>query len=64
MANSFDSNFTRKLAKVFLQEFETKRVLSKNVNTQLLAGRFDPDTGANVDFKRPTDYTTKRTSAG
>lgn len=64
MANSFDSNFTRKLAKVFLQEFETKRVLSKNVNTQLLAGRFDPDTGANVDFKRPTDYTTKRTSDG
>lgn len=64
MANSFDSNFTRKLAKVFLNEFETTRVISKNVNTQLLSGKFGPDTGENVDFKRPTDYTTKRTATG
>lgn len=64
MANSFDSNFTRQLAKVFLNEFETNRVISKNVNTQLLSGRFGPDTGENVDFKRPTDYTSKRTATG
>lgn len=64
MANSFDSNFTRKLAKVFLNEFETSRVISKGVNTQLLTGRFGPDTGENVDFKRPTDYASKRTSSG
>lgn len=64
MANSFDSNFTRKLARIFLEKFESARVHSKNVNTQLLKGRFAPDTGANVDFKRPTDYTTKRTSSG
>lgn len=64
MANSFDSNFTRKLAKVFLNEFETTRVISKNVNTQLLSGKFGPDTGENVDFKRSTDYTTKRTATG
>lgn len=64
MANSFDSNFTRQLAKVFLNEFETNRVLSKNVNTQLLSGRFGPDTGENVDFKRPTDYVSKRTATG
>lgn len=64
MANNFDSNFTRKLAKTFLNEFETNRVISKNVNTQLLSGKFGPDTGENVDFKRPTDYTSKRTATG
>ena len=64
MANSFDSNFTRKLARVFLEKFESARVMSKNVNTQLLSGKFDPASGANVDFKRPTDYTSVRTAAG
>lgn len=64
MANNFDSNFTRKLARVFLEKFDSSRVLSKNVNTQLLSGKFDPSTGTVVDFKRPTDYTSVRTSAG
>ncbi len=64
MANSFDSNFTRKLARVFLEKFDSERVLSKNVDTQLLQGRFDPSTGANVDFKRPTDYVSVRTPTG
>lgn len=64
MANNFDSNFTRKLARVFLEKFDSERVLSKNVNTQLLKGKFDPSTGANVDFKRPTDYVSVRTSTG
>lgn len=64
MANNFDSNFTRKLARVFLEKFENSRVMSKNVDTQLLAGRFAPDTGDTVDFKRPTDYKSTRTSNG
>lgn len=64
MANSFDSNITRKLARVFLEKFQSIRVLSKNVNTQLLAGKFDPASGANVDFKRPTDYRTNRDATG
>ncbi len=64
MANDFDSNFTRKLAPVFLNQFESFRVLSKNVNTQLLSGRFDPSTGDTVDFKRPTDYVSVRTANG
>lgn len=64
MANNFDSNFTRKLARVFLEKFENQRVMSKNVDTQLLAGRFAPDTGDTVDFKRPTDYKSTRTSSG
>ena len=64
MANSFDSNFTRQLARVFLEKFESLRVLSKNVNTQLLAGKFSPKSGDTVDFKRPTDYRSERTPAG
>lgn len=62
--NNFDSNFTRKLARVFLEKFESSRVLSKNVDTQLLQGRFAPDTGDKVDFKRPTDYKSVRTPKG
>jgi hypothetical protein len=64
MANSFDSNITRQLARVFLEKFETKRVLSKNVDTQLLSDKFNPSTGDTVDFKRPTDYISQRTSSG
>lgn len=64
MANNFDSNFTRKLARIFLEKFDSERVLSKSVDTQLLAGKFNPSTGANVDFKRPTDYVSVRTANG
>jgi len=64
MANNFDSNFTRKLARVFLAGFNSKRIMSKNVDTQLLKGKFNPASGANVDFKRPTDYVSVRTSDG
>lgn len=64
MANSFDSNFTRKLARVFLEKFESSRVHSKNCNSQLLAGKFNPASGDKVDFKRPTDYLSVRTAAG
>ena len=64
MANSFASNFTRQLARVFLEKFESSRVMSKNVNTQLLQGRFNPASGDTVDFKRPTDYVSVRTAEG
>ena len=65
MANNFDSNITQKLARVFLEKFETKRVLSKNVDTRLIATNgFNPSTGDTVDYKRPTDYISQRTSDG
>jgi hypothetical protein len=64
MANSFDSNVTRKLMRVFLEKFEANRVHSKNVNTQLLSGAFNPSSGTTVDFKRPTDYVSVRTADG
>jgi len=64
MANNFDSNITQKLIRVFLEKFESARVLSKNVNTQLLEGEFDPSSGDEVNFKRPTDYVSVRTPDG
>lgn len=66
MANNFDSNITRKLARVFLEKVETARVHSKNVDTQLLQppNNFKPDTGDTIDFKRPADYKSKRTATG
>ncbi len=64
MANDFASNFTRPLMRVFLEQFDSKRTLSKNVNTQLFEGKFNGSTGDNIDVKRPTDYISRRTSNG
>ena len=64
MANNFDSNITRLVMKSFLDKFESERVLSKNVNTQLFAGEFNGDRGDTIDVKRPTDYRTVRSSNG
>lgn len=64
MANSFSSNVTRKLARVFLEAFEASRVITKTVDTQLLSGKFNPSSGSTADFKRPHDYTTTRTTGG
>ena len=64
MANNFSSNFTRKLMEKVIPAFESSRVLSKNVNTQLFQGKFNGGTGTQIDVQRPTDYQSVRTSAG
>ncbi len=64
MANSFDSNFTQKLMRAFLQKFQSTRVLTKNVDTQLFDGKFAPDTGEEINIKRPTDFVTVRDPKG
>ena len=64
MANDLTSNITRKLMRTFLKHFESNRVLTKTVNTQLFEGKFTPSSGSTVDIKRPHDYTTIRTSGG
>ena len=48
----------------FLDSFQASRVLSKNVDTQLFQGKFNPSTGESIDIKRPTDFTTVRTPKG
>jgi len=64
MANNLESNFTRKVMMKVLDRFESNRVLSKNVDTQLFKGQFNPNTGTQIDVKRPTDYTTISTADG
>lgn len=64
MTNNLSSNTTSKVMRVFMEEFENARVLTKTVNTQLLQGKITPQTGSSVSFKRPHDYAAIRTSGG
>lgn len=50
--NSFEADFTAKLAKAFLERFEAQRVLSKALNCHSLRA-FNNDT---VTFRRPLPY--------
>ena len=64
MANNFNSNTVEKLARVFLEKFESSRVLTKTIDTQLIQGDFTPSSGGQVSVKRPHDYNAIRTSGG
>lgn len=64
MANNFDSNITRLLARKFLKPFEASRVLTRTVDTQLFQGAYNPSSGTTIDVKRPTDYKSVRTAGG
>lgn len=64
MANDLTSNITRQLLRVFLKHFESNRVVTKTVDTQLFEGKFTPASGSTVDIKRPHDYTSIRTAGG
>jgi hypothetical protein len=64
MANNFNSNTVEDLARVFLEKFEASRCLCKNIDTQLIQGRFTPRTNGEVSVKRPHDYNAIRTAGG
>lgn len=64
MANDLTSNITRKLLRIFLKHFESNRVVTKTVDTQLFEGKFEPSSGDTVDIKRPHDYTSIETADG
>jgi hypothetical protein len=64
MANNFDSNITRLLMRKFLKPFESNRVLTRTVDTQLFQGAYNPTSGTTIDVKRPTDYKSVRTAGG
>lgn len=64
MANNFNSNTVEQLARTFLEKFESKRVISKAVDTQLIQGEFTPRSGGQVSVKRPHDYNAIRTAGG
>jgi len=50
--------------RTFLKHFESNRVVTKTVDTQLFEGKFTPASGTTVDIKRPHDYRTIRTAGG
>ena len=64
MANNTQSNITNKVARVFLKEFESSKVLCKTVNTSLLTPEFTPQFGETVRFKRPHQYISNETPDG
>lgn len=64
MANNFNSNTVEMLARTFLEKFESSRVLTKAVDTQLIQGEFTPRSGGTVSVKRPHDYNAIRTTGG
>lgn len=64
MANNFSSNTVEDLARVFLEKFESSRVVTKTVDTQLIDGKFTPRTGGEVSVKRPHDYNEISTANG
>jgi len=65
MANSITSNVSSKVAQIFLDKFESTRVLTKSINTQKLEGEFDgAKFGDTVYMKRPHQYNVLSTAAG
>ena len=72
MANNLNSNVTRKVARVFLEAFESSRVVTKTVDTQLLSGKFnrqsifegDDHRRFNLDSEKLESYLTKMESMG
>lgn len=62
--NNLGSNTTKDLLRKFMAHFESSRVVTKTVNTQLIQGKFTPRTGGEVAVKRPTMYRSLRTSGG
>lgn len=66
MANKLASNVSTKVAKILIGKFESDRVLTKTVNTSLIAGSngITNETGDTVYLKRPPQYTSLETADG
>lgn len=64
MANDVSGNSSTKVAKVFTKAFERNLVLTKTINTQIIQGLNNPETGDIAFLKRPHQFKAKRTSDG
>ena len=64
MANNLESNTTEDLARIFLDHFESNRVVTKTVDTNIIRGKLNPSNGGIVSVKRPHDYNTIETATG
>jgi hypothetical protein len=63
-SNNLGSNTVENLLRIFLEGFESSRVLSKTVDTQIISGKFTPRSGGEVSVKRPHQYNSIRTTGG
>lgn len=64
MANNLTSNTQATLSKDILDSFESKRVMSKTVNTQFLGDAINSNTGDTVFIKRPGRFKSTSTVDG
>ena len=66
MANDLSSNVSTRVAKVIMDAFESSRVLTKTVNTQVIAGSngVTNETGDTVYLKRSPQYSAIETADG
>lgn len=64
MANNLESNVSKIVARKFLEHFESSRVVSKTVDTQLINGMHGPSTGDTVYIKRPHQFKAVNTTDG
>lgn len=64
MANNLVSNTQATLSKAILDTFESKRTVSKTVNTQFLGDAINSNTGDTVFIKRPGRFKSTATSDG
>lgn len=64
MSNNLTKNVSQKVLEKFLPGFMSSLVLTKSIDRQLLEGEIDDTTGSQVQFKRPHQYVSERTSDG
>ena len=64
MANNLTKNVSTLVLKEILPGFMDDRVLLNTVDSQMLDGKLNPNTGDSVQFKRPQQYAASRTSGG
>lgn len=64
MTNTLNKNFSTIVLKKFLPAFSSNLVISKSIDRQLLKGEINPSTGSSIQFKRPHQYVTERTTDG
>jgi hypothetical protein len=62
--NNLVSNTQATLSKAILDSFESKRTISKTVNTQFLSDAINSNTGDTVYIKRPSRFKSTRTAGG
>jgi hypothetical protein len=64
MANNFDSNVEKRIATSFGKAFQSQRVLTKAINSQISQGAFSPFTGSTIYVRKPYESKIFRTSGG